>query len=269
MESRISFSDCHIHTGYSTDAVGSVEEYVQFALARGLRKICFTTHVDLPKPRRAIDWFWRYNGRFYVPNQELIKHYIDDVNDVRRKYENDIEILVGFEFSYEPNAENEIREFIKTYKPEFSIGSIHSVDSLEITSSEQFMVVPRVMVAESFLARYYSIVVSLAQSELFDVIGHIDGYVKYLSSVWGYETLARKSVPYVEWAMSKVAETGVGLEVNTAGWRKGFPDPYIFVSTIKSAKKQGVPIVCCGSDAHKPDYVGFAVDRVALWIERI
>lgn len=262
-------ADCHVHTGYSTDAVGTVEEYVQSAIAKGLRRICFVTHVDLPKPRQAVDWFWKYNGRFYIPDDTLIKRYIADVQNAKRKFENEIEILSGFEFSYEPHAEENIREFIKTYKPEFTIGSIHAVDSLEITSSKQFMIVPRVMEIEDFLSRYYSIAILLARSRLFNVIGHIDGYTKYLSKIWGYEHLVKKSVPYVEWAMPNIAETGTAIEINTAGWRKGFPDPYVFVKTIKTARKHNVSTAYIGSDAHKPSNVGFAIDRAIMWLNKI
>src|SRR3972149_140557 len=39
-------SDMHCHCDFSIDALGTIEEYCDAALERGLAEICFTTHYD-------------------------------------------------------------------------------------------------------------------------------------------------------------------------------------------------------------------------------
>ena len=44
-------SDCHMHTGFSTDSGAPVRSMIEGALERGLKEICLTDHYDKDYPR--------------------------------------------------------------------------------------------------------------------------------------------------------------------------------------------------------------------------
>ena len=47
------YADMHVHTTFSSDGKGSMDEMIQKALSLGLRHICFTEHNDFDYPRHA------------------------------------------------------------------------------------------------------------------------------------------------------------------------------------------------------------------------
>ncbi len=267
LDDKLASADCHLHPDFSVDARGDVEEFVAEAKRRGLRRICFTTHVDLDPRREACDMFVRVGGFWRRLRREHIELYLQAVEAARRKHADEIEIVAGFEFSYEPHYEDRIRDFIEAFRPDFTIGSVHSIDSLEITSRKFVASVARVFAPHEFVKRYYDVVVSAARSGLFSVIGHIDGYKKYLARIWGLwlcEELEREHLPRVA---SALADAGAAFEVNTSGWRKGLAAPYPAAHIIRALVRAGTTIGAIGSDAHKPDLVGDGIERAMSYIE--
>ena len=49
------YADMHVHTTFSSDGKGSMDEMIQKALSLGLRHICFTEHNDFDYPRHEGD----------------------------------------------------------------------------------------------------------------------------------------------------------------------------------------------------------------------
>ena len=264
---KLARCDCHIHPAYSIDASGSVERFVRAAIDKKLKKICFTTHIDLDPRRTSVDRFIRYENRLFVLDDEIVFHYIDDVKNARRKFGDEIEILYGFEFSYEPDYENLIERFIDKFKPEFSIGSVHSIESFEITSHKSIEIISRIFEPARFIEKYYEIVLSLARSRLFDVIGHIDGYKKYISRYWGLSKIENIEMEIFPQIASEIADTGIAFEINSSAFRKGFPAPYPSAEIIKTLLDAEVPLGSFGSDAHRPEDVGSQIEHAANYLK--
>lgn len=264
--SKLASSDCHIHPDYSIDALGTAEEFALRAIEMGLEKICFTTHIDLNPHRAASDFFWKINGHWIRPDAEAINHYLMNIETIRKKYTDRIEIIAGFEFSYEPHFAHIVEEFIGNYRPQFAIGSVHSVDTLEITSRYFTPAAIRTFSPQEFIHKYYEIVVAIARSELFSVIGHIDGYKKYLPRFWGLSLCEQIEGEIIDDVAKKLADAGAAIEVNTSAWRKGLPAPYPDACIIKSLSSAGVEIATIGSDAHSPEDVGYRIENAASYI---
>ncbi|MCD6594076.1 histidinol-phosphatase HisJ family protein [bacterium] len=266
---RLARCDCHTHPGYSIDAKGTIEQFILAAVERKLQKICFTTHIDLDPNRSAVDKFIRYNGRLYVLDSSIVHHYIDDIAGARKKFGDRIEIIYGFEFSYEPHYKNLIEQFIAEFEPEFAIGSVHSIDSFEITAHKSIDIVTRIFEPFRFVERYYDFVLSLARSGLFDVIGHIDGFKKYLSRYWGLSNLEQIEMEILPAIAHKIAETDTKFEINSSAFRKGFPAPYPSAKTIEILLDADVPLGSFGSDAHRPEDVGSLIQNAANYLKGI
>jgi histidinol-phosphatase (PHP family) len=65
-----------------------------------------------------------------------------------------------------------------------------------------------------------------------------------------------------------VAAAGLALDFNTAGWRKPVAEAYPAPELVRAAAERGIPFVL-GSDAHKPDEVGYRFAEAAAQIENV
>ncbi len=260
-------ADYHIHPNYSFDAKGSIEEFVLAAIAKKLERICFTTHIDMDPNRAARDAFMYIDGGFVILSDRSVRRYLSDIERIQKKYANQIDIAAGFEFSYEEHYEHLIKDFISKYNPDFTIGSIHSINGFEVTSRATIAVAVRVFSPNQFFDRYYEIMVALARSKLFSTIGHFDGYKKYLSRYWGMSNIEQFEQKIIPDIAPKIADTGATFEINSSGFRKGLCAPYPSAVVIRTLVENGVEIGAFGSDAHRPEDVGSLLSNSANYVK--
>jgi histidinol-phosphatase (PHP family) len=111
-------------------------------------------------------------------------------------------------------------------------------------------------------AKYFDWLGEAARSGLFDILAHPD-----LVKMWGAERprpdgdLRR----FYDRAMEGIAESGIAVEVSTAGLRKPtgsiYPDPAFLEMVIDA----GNPIAL-SSDAHTPDQLGFRYEDALAYL---
>jgi histidinol-phosphatase (PHP family) len=101
-------------------------------------------------------------------------------------------------------------------------------------------------------------------SGLFDVLAHPD-LVKH----WGRERPWPERDPryYYEIAMEGIAESGIAVEVSTAGLRKPVAEIYPSRSFLEEAVGAGLP-VALSSDAHTPEQLGFRYEDALELLEQ-
>jgi histidinol-phosphatase (PHP family) len=113
--------------------------------------------------------------------------------------------------------------------------------------------------------RYFETVAESARSGLYDIIAHPD-----LVKVWGSAAprpdgdLRR----YYEPAVEAFAESGVAVELSSAGWRKPVGEQYPARGFLEMLVDAGCPIAL-SSDAHVPDQLGYEYDRAAALLESV
>lgn len=118
--------------------------------------------------------------------------------------------------------------------------------------------------AKRLIDDYFSAILELIGTRLFDVLSHIDlirkfdrknssGESIYFADVEAqYVKLSRK-------AIEKLAESGMAIEINTAGFCNLIGRPYITEEVLKYGVECGVP-VSLGSDAHVIERIGSGFD---------
>jgi histidinol-phosphatase (PHP family) len=65
--------------------------------------------------------------------------------------------------------------------------------------------------------------------------------------------------------MDGIAESGIAIEVSTAGWRKPVGEIYPAQSFLEMCIDAGNPIAL-SSDAHVPEHVGHEYERAVEWL---
>jgi histidinol-phosphatase (PHP family) len=252
--------DYHVHCDYSVDAEGAIDEYVEQALEKDLRRICFTTHCDLEPGRRHHDGRVRVDGRIIDVTSDWLESYIEDVGGAARRFSGSgIEIACGLEVGFVPGIEKMIEDFIASFDLDFILAGIHTLRGVDIVSSRESSEYFKERTPRQVCEDYYSYVAEAAVSGLFDSIAHLDIYKKCGLDFYGTD-LNDAHWGLLEPVLDKIAVAGLALEVNSASIRKGRSVPYPSPDILKNAAEAGVSGLTFGSDCHSPVDIGSDID---------
>jgi histidinol-phosphatase (PHP family) len=239
--------DYHIHTARCHHAEGTMEQYVQAALAAGLAEMGFSDHLPI-----VIDGLPPYS----MTHDEL-PLYVADVLALREKYR-PFPIRLGVEVDYFEGFEQRTADLLRTQAFDYVFGSAHMlppgalgpgkpatwfcIDAPE--EIEQW----RQYAVDDVWRAYLRQLEQLARTGFCQVIGHCD-----LPKKFGF-----RHGPDILKEWPRVAETfaryGVLCEINTAGLRKPVKEIYPSLAILKILRTAGVGITL-GSDSHRPQDV--------------
>ena len=154
-------TDVHSHTTFSDGS--NLSEMIEAAEAAGIDALGLTDHcivTDDSFGRRA--------------QYDLVETYAQrrDAVDAARK-ETTLTLYDAAEVSYVESEATAIREFLSTAGFEYTTGSVHFAEQYDYTTDVQH-VEADAETRRAAVERYYDAVVALVESELFDVLGHLD-----------------------------------------------------------------------------------------------
>jgi histidinol-phosphatase (PHP family) len=237
--------DYHNHTARCGHAEGAMEEYVERAIALGLREIGFADHLYLyflPEGQRDPS---------LAMSEEQLPGYVDSVLRLRQQYP-EIAVRLGIEADYVPGQEEVLQWALAPYPWDYVYGSVHFIgdwgfdDSRHIQRYDDWNI-------DDLYGRYFDLVKGAAGTGLFDVMGHLDVIKKF-----GHRPERDTAGLYASVAAA-LKDAGVAIEVSTAGLRKPVGEIYPGPELLLECARQAVPVTL-GSDSHKPEEVGFQLD---------
>ncbi len=237
--------DYHWHTSRCGHAAGDMAEYVAQARKRGLKEVGFADHVPmywLPEGERDPD---------LAMAEDELSCYVQEV--LRLREENpDINICLGLEADFIPGWEQPLKEILLSYPFDYVIGSVHYIDGWGFDNPGLVYEYENRNINEIYEI-YFDQFCWAARSGIFDIIAHPDLIKKF-----GYRP-DRLPLELYRSAALILAESGVCLEVNTAGLRAPVGEIYPAREFLSECRKKGIPVTT-GSDAHKPEQVGQGFD---------
>ncbi len=238
-------ADTHIHTPLCKHATGEPDAYVRSAVEKGLPAICFTDHCPVPdgydpKHRMAMDEFDIYRQKVSAAAKNV-----------------SIPVRFGVEADYYPGCESFLASWLPAQKLDLVIGAIHYIRDWGFDDPATRSLWRSVSVADTW-REYFQLVGRLADSGLYDVVGHID-----LPKKFGYRPDVNAIEEMASPALDRVSKAGMAVEINTSGLRKPVGEIYPSEALLRLARARGIPI-CFGSDAHHPDLVGADFDQAVL-----
>jgi histidinol-phosphatase (PHP family) len=221
----------------------NVDRYLAAAADRGIEEIGVSEHVY--RFRQALEvWdhpFWIENAR-------------DDL-DAYRDFVSTTPLRLGLEMDYVPGREDQTANLLDAAGFDYVIGSVHFIgdravdhpgwDAWEDGGDP-----------DAIWKRYFEALAEAARSGLFDILAHPD-----LVKVWGRGRPLPDRDPrfYYEPAVEAIGETGIAVEVSTAGLRKPVEELYPAPAFAAMCIEAGVPF-SLSSDAHAPEDIGFGYD---------
>lgn len=219
--------DYHLHVVAHADRPMTVENiltYCEAAKRRGIRQMGVTEH----------------------------DRYLDDI-DLDAFYEarersSDVGLRLGIEVDFVPGQEEQMEYYATALPYDYVIGSVHRVSGEEVDNPGDRSIYERLGSYELYEA-YFKNVRRAALSGRFEVLGHPD-LVKI------FRTQPEEDIePMLEESADAVAESGIVVDVNTAGLRKPVGEIYPSRRLLEMFYRRGVPIIL-SSDAHAPEEVG-------------
>jgi histidinol-phosphatase (PHP family) len=247
--------DYHIHPDFSFDAEGTIEEFCECALAKGLREICFTTHLD-SDPKRN-DCFVRVDGKkISVFENAWLIEYEKRIIEAKEKYETKgLIVLLGVEVDYFKGVEDYLPS--KFFETDFDmiIGSVHLIDHKAITIKSEAEEIYSKYGLDGFVGKYYELLLNCIKSGLFDIIGHMDIYRRYGMAAYG-KTMRNRWENHIDSIADAMKQNNIGFEINTSWLRRGHDEPMPESSLVDALVSRGIRIVTIGSDSHELAEVG-------------
>ncbi|RKD97569.1 PHP domain-containing protein [Halopiger aswanensis] len=157
--------DFHIHSNYSDgDFLGGM---VRAAEAAGLEGVGFADHCNVA-PRDHVERMRGLYGFNLDLTYERRREAIEGLRERRS-----IEIYDAVEMDYDPRDEDAIDVFLAEAGFDYAIGSVHEVDGKNVQVSSHFTDLSD-EACDAVVDEYFDRLVSLIESELFDVAAHID-----------------------------------------------------------------------------------------------
>lgn len=224
-------ANLHTHTPRCRHAVGSEEEYVQYALKGSLQTLGFSDHTP----------YW-FPGDYYTHMRmypEELTQYADTIRDLQSKYTGKLDIRLGLEVEYYPAFLPELLPRLRDAGIEYMLLGQHWCGN-EIGEPYN----GRPTEDEGLLQRYCNQVIEAMETGLFTYLAHPD-----LLHFVGEDRIYQRH-------MKRLCQAAKGcnipLEINLLGLREGRHYPNKLFWEI--AAQEGCH-VALGSDAHRPEYV--------------
>ncbi|MBP5092537.1 MAG: histidinol-phosphatase [Abditibacteriota bacterium] len=242
----------HNHTIFS-DGQNTVEEMVSAAVALGMEEFGMSDHYVRPYDGLTFGWS--------MP-EERLPEYFAELDRVAAKFAGKIVLKRGLEADYSPQTIDYVRDFLKTLPLDYLIGSVHQIDDFPIDDRAEYW--ERISQAKrnDIIAEYWERMTVMAGSGVFQIAGHLDLYKKF-----GYFPTVDMS-DRIEQTLDAVADTGMVMELNTAGWHKPVGEQYPSVDILLAADKREIPVVVNG-DAHRPEHILRDFDKAYKLLEEI
>ncbi|MCP4683168.1 MAG: histidinol-phosphatase HisJ family protein [Desulfobacterales bacterium] len=240
--------DYHIHTDLCKHANGAPFAYRLEAERQKITEICFTDHAPNPDGYDPAH-------RMELSQFTLYRDMISSLEDG-----NVPSVLFGIEADYYDGCEQFLSEWLPAQGFDLVLGSVHYIEDWGFDNPDQRHVWDSVDVTATW-RRYFKLIEKLAESRLFDAVGHLD-----LPKKFGHRPSDKDLEEVVQPALDRMAIAGMGIELNTSGLRKPVGEIYPSLLILSMAYERDIPI-CFGSDAHSPGEIGAGFD-LALKLAR-
>jgi len=252
-------TDYHVHLrpdDENTSAVeyftpANAERYREAASERGIEELGVSEHVH--RFVQALDvWthpWWRQNA-------------CDDIDAYCEFVREETDLRLGIEADFVAGREDKMATLLDAREWDYVVGSVHFLRDEAVDMRGSDWDIWRSTDPDKVWRRYFETLGEAARTGMFDILAHPD-----LVKVWGRQAGSPEGDlrRFYELAMDGIAESGVAIEVSTAGLRKPIGEVYPDRAFLEMCLEAGCP-VALSSDAHTPDEVGHGYEPTLQWL---
>lgn len=231
--------DYHVHSDCSGDCSAAMIDVCRAAVARGVKAICFTEHLDF-EPTDSC-----FNAFDYCL-------FMARIAEVRESMAGVIEIRAGIEVDFQSKFRAEISEFLADKDFDYVLGAAHYVNGVILEDHDRYF--PGKSAEEAYTP-YFDNSLAAVETGWFDALAHLDLCKRYGVRYYG----ALDWDPYrerIEQILRAVIEQGMALEINTSGLRQSPGETYPCRGMLELYYALGGRAIIVGSDSHRVEDVG-------------
>lgn len=280
-------SDFHTHSSNSGDCDAKMEFQIQSAIAKGIKHLCITEHMDMdyPEPPKGHEdehcdfvlnyenYKAEYDGIVFALNNGIANNYLHadleasnsklpSYSEIIKKWQSgDFNLYFGVELGLQTNIASKNRDFINGKNFDFILGSSHLIDGEDPYYPEYY----EGKVETDIFRRYFEYIYeNICVFDDFDCYAHLDYIVRYgKEKTYSYYDFSDE----IDTILKSLIEKGKGIELNTGGLRNGLKYPNPCPDVLKRYKELGGEIITIGSDAHMPEHIAYNFDSVPVLLK--
>ncbi|MHB8130602.1 MAG: histidinol-phosphatase HisJ family protein [Mobilitalea sp.] len=244
-------ADYHVHSDFSSDSQAPMDLIIERAIQLGLKKLCFTDHMDYDYPKVVGSKNFEFDPQIYVKK----------ISEMKERYHKRIDILTGIELGLQPHLTARMSMLVNSYPFDFVIGSSHVIDHIDPYFPEYWENRTR---EEGIRLYFESIIQNTKSFHDFNIYGHLDYIIRYVPG----ETDVKADYNYSDYSdlLDEVLKTlisyGKGIELNTAGLKYGLGYPHPKPEVLKRYRELGGELITIGSDSHKTEHLCYDFNLV-------
>lgn len=234
----------------------NAQRYRDAASERGIDELGVSEHIYRFEQSLRV---WRHP--FWVANA------VDDIDAYCEFVRERTDLKLGIEADFVPGAEDRMANLLQARDFDYVVGSVHFLAEKAL-DMDDYSIWDGSSSPEEIWKRYFLTLGEAARSGLFDILAHPD-----LVKVWG-SAHPRSPWPegdlrrFYELAIDGIAESGIAVEVSTAGLRKRVKEIYPAPGFLTMCIEAGAPIAL-SSDAHVPEDVGADYDQALSLLDSL
>ncbi|MEO0470016.1 MAG: histidinol-phosphatase [Bacteroidota bacterium] len=243
------WTNYHSHS-YYCDGKEAPEMHLQAAIEQQFHAFGCSSHAPVP-----FETSWNMK-------MDQLEKYATEIRRLQRKYHSQLDVYLGFEVDYIPQVVGPSSPWIQVYQPDYSVGSIHFVDTFpdgtpwEVDGRHQVFLdgLEQIFQGNPQLAieRYFALTRQMIEEDCPDMVGHLDkikiqdeGGTLFSETADWYQNAVRQT-------LASIRKAGVKVEINTRGMYKGlWSEPYPSAWIIREMASMDIPMVL-NADSHHP-----------------
>jgi histidinol-phosphatase (PHP family) len=231
----------------------NAERYRAVAAERGIAELGVSEHI------------YRFTAALDVWQHPLWREFAHDDMDAYVGFvREETDLRLGIEADFIPGREDRMASLLSSHEWDYVVGSIHFLGDGAV-DYDLCDVWTRASSPDKVWRTYFEWLGEAARTQMFDILAHPD-----LVKVWGAERPRPEGDlrRFYELAMDGIAESGIAIEVSTAGLRKPVGELYPATGFLEMCLEAGCPIAL-SSDAHVPDQIGYGYEQALETLERL
>jgi histidinol-phosphatase (PHP family) len=223
----------------------NVDRYLAAAAEQGIEELGVSEHI------------YRFRDALQVWDHPFWRDEASDDLGAYCEFVRSTPLRLGIEADFVLGREDRTASLLDAHDFDYVVGSIHFLGEDGALDHPGYDIWQQLGDADAVWGRYFEWLAELVRSGLFDILGHPD-----LVKIWGDGRPApeRDRRHYYEPVVEAVAESGIAVEISTAGLRKPVGELYPSREFAQMCVEAGASFAL-SSDAHTPEQVGYGYDR--------
>ncbi len=251
-----------LHGGHSGEfcdhAKDRLEEIIRQYIHLGFPHVGITEHIPPAREAHLYD-DEREAGKTVEDLQERFRCYFETLDRLALEYKDQIRIFRGMETEAWTGYADHIRALVKTYQPDYIVGSVHHVNEIcfDYSPDHYGQAVDSCGGILPLYRAYFDLQLELIQTLKPFVVGHFDiirihdpDYPTHLREASVWQKIQRN--------LDAIKDLNLAMDFNLRPLSSGKPEPYLAPFILDEIQGRGIAVVP-GDDSHGVNQAGVHV----------